>query len=336
MNRRKLIWASLGLCSLAATARFAAGAAAVGGPTQDLQPYRLSGHALGTTVSLLVLHEDAGRAQAALAEALAAIQAVDALMSLYRDDSQIAVLNRTGAIDGPDARVLEVLRYAQDLSARTEGAFDVTVQPLWLAFSQAKARGELPEPDELQAARARIGWQRLSVTDDRVRLDPGMAVTLNGLAQGYAADQALAALRRHGIAHALIDAGEFDALGRRQDGRSWTLGVRHPRDADALAARLVVDGRALATSGDYETVFSADFRHHHIFDPAIGDSPTELASATVLARSALEADGLSTAFMVLGAERSLALAASLAGVDTLLIGKDGRRWQSAGLPVIAA
>jgi thiamine biosynthesis lipoprotein len=330
MNRRNVILASLGVCALAATARLGVGAA------QDLTPHRLSGRALGTTVSLLALHRDAGQARAALAEALAEAQAVDALMSLYRDDSQLAALNLTAALNRPDARVLEVLRYAQDLSALTEGAFDVTVQPLWLAFAEAKKRGGLPTPEALQEARALVDWRRLTVSLDAVRLEqPGMAVTLNGLAQGYAADRALAALRRHGIAHALIDTGEFDTLGRKQHGEPWVLGVRHPRDPNALAARLVMDGRALATSGDYETAFTPDFSRHHIFDPATGESPLALASASVLAPSAMEADGLSTAFMVLGAERSLALAATRADVDALLIGKNGQRWQTPGLPLLA-
>jgi FAD:protein FMN transferase len=334
MNRRKMIWASLGLVSLAATARLAGGAGAL---AQGLKPHQLSGRALGTTVSLLALHVDARTAEAALAEALAEVQAVDALMSLYRDDSQVATLNRVGRVESPDARVVEVLRYAQELSARTDGAFDVTVQPLWAAFTKAKERGGLPTEQELRAARDLVGDRQLVVSGDVLRLrDPAMAVTLNGLAQGYAADRALAALRRHGIAHALIDAGEFDTLGRKVSGDPWVLGVRDPRDAGALAARLAVDGRALATSGDYESFFTPDFRNHHIFDPAVGTSPTQLASVTVLATSALEADGLSTAFMVLGAERSLALAATLPGVDALLISKAGERWQTPGLPVLAA
>jgi FAD:protein FMN transferase len=332
MNRRKLIWASLGLCSLAATARWIA----PGASAEELKPHTLSGRALGTKVSLLALHADADLARTALAEALAEVQAVDKLMSLYRDDSQLSVLNRAGVLDRPDTRVLEVLRYAQDLSARTRGAFDVTVQPLWIAFTQAKEAGGLPMAEALREARALVGWDRLTVSDDTVRLEPGMAVTLNGVAQGYAADRALAALRRHGIAHALIDAGEFDTLGRKQHDEPWVLGVRHPRDADALAARLALDGRALATSGDYETTFTPDFLHHHIFDPATGDSPTTLSSVTVLAPTGLQADGLSTAFMVLGAERSLAFAATLPGVDALLIDKNGQRWQTPGLPALTA
>jgi thiamine biosynthesis lipoprotein len=335
MNRRKMISASLGLGALAATARL--GAFAASDPAQDLKPYKLSGHALGTSVSLLVLHADADRAQAALADALAEVQAVDALMSLYRDDSPLVELNRTGVLTRPDERMLEVLRYSQDLSERTKGAFDITVQPLWDAFTQAKERKGLPAPESLREARALVDWRGLNVSEDAARLRrPGMAVTLNGVAQGYAADRALAAVRRHGVVHALIDAGEFDTLGRKPHGDPWVLGVQHPRDPAAIAARLAMDGRALATSGDYETFFTPDFLHHHIFDPATGDSPLELASTSVLAPNALQADGLSTAFMVLGPERSLALAATLPGVDALLIGKNGQIWRTPGLPALAA
>jgi thiamine biosynthesis lipoprotein len=331
MNRRKFITASLGLGALATAGGFAAA-----GTARGLEPYRLAGRALGTTVSLTVLDADPVRAEAALAEAMAEVQAVDRLMSVYRDDSEIAQLNRAGALPRPDARVLEVLRYCQGLSERTGGAFDVTVQPLWLAYTAAQQQGGLPTPAAIADARARTDWRRLAVSEAEARLPPGMSITLNGVAQGYAADRALAAVRRHGIAHALIDAGEFDTLGRKADGEAWVLGIRHPRDPDALAARLTVDGRALATSGDYETFFTPDYLHHHIFDPATGDSPTQLSSVSVLAPDALQADGLSTAFMVLGPERSLALAATLPGVDALMIGKDGRRWRTPGLPSLDA
>ena len=340
MNRRKMIWSSLGLGALAATAGY--GAVAPGALAQGLKPYALSGRALGASVSLLVLHHDSSVAEAALADALAAVQAVDAVMSLYRDDSQLVELNRAGELARPDWRLRDVLLYSQELADRTNGAFDVTVQPLWDVYTKAKQSGGLPEAAALGEARALVDWRGLLVAEDSVRLRrPGMAVTLNGVAQGYAADRALAAVREHGVEHALIDAGEFDTLGRKPKGETpqgqpWVLGVRHPRDHDVLAARLAVDGRALATSGDYETFFTPDFLHHHIFDPATGDSPTELASTSVLAPNALQADGLSTAFMVLGAERALALAAMLPGVDALLIGKNGQIWRTPDLPELTA
>ncbi len=321
MKRRTLLKAALGA---------AFGSAAAGGTAlwlaqaHGLREFTAADVAFGTTVSLKVLHADEAVARAALRDALAAIRAVDRLMSLYRADSDISRLNRDGRLEHPDPRVLAVLQHAQSLSQATHGAFDVTVQPLWLA---AAAGGDTA------AARRLVDWQQLSVSAARIALhSPGMAVTLNGLAQGYGVDVALSALRRHGISQALLDSGEFAALGQRDDGQPWMLGVRDPRDAQALVQSIAVDGRCMATSGDYETHFSDDFSRHHIVDPATGESPPELASVTVLAPSGLQADGLSTAMMVMGSARALQLAAALPGVDVLCIAKDGRRQQSTGFP----
>lgn len=332
MERRTLLFASLGLATAGTWAGLHAGETVAG---TELRLHQRRGRALGTGVQITVLHADSAFAEAAMDDALAQVLAVDRLMSLYRDDSQVVRLNREGRVDAPDRRLLDVLAQAQQLSRQSDGAFDVTVQPLWQLYSDAKDRGTLPSAPAVAAARARVDWRALDVASDHVALRrPGMAVTLNGLAQGYAVDVALAALRAHGIAHALLDTGEIGTVGDKAGGQPWTLGVKHPRDPQALAARMRMDGRALATSGDYESFFSADFAHHHIFDPATGDSPPELASVSVLASSGLLADGLSTAFMVTGAARALVLVERMPGVDVLLIAKDGRRWQSPGLAAL--
>ncbi len=289
-----------------------------------LREFTAADLAFGTTISLKVLHDDDARARQALQAALAAVRDIDRLMSLYRPDSEIIRLNRDGHLQRPDVRVLAVLQHAQALSQQTRGAFDITVQPLWDA---AAAGGDT------HAELARIGWRKLAIDAEQIAFAaPGMAVTLNGLAQGYGVDVALAALRQHGIAHALLDTGEFATVGRRDDGQPWTLAVRDPRDADAYACVLAADGRCMATSGDYETRFSVDFSKHHIVDPATGDSPGELASVTVLAPTGMQADGLSTAMMVLGLRASVDLAARIPGVDIFCIGKDGARHATPGFP----
>ena len=321
MHRRTFIAATLGGVACTAIA-----------DTADAERLPLhSGAALafGTTVSIAVRHADPEAAQQAIAAALGEARRVDALMSLHQPLSQVFRLNRDKVLHGPDPHLRAVLEYARTLSRLTQGAFDITVQPLWRAFDAA--HGVPPEAERLRAQRL-VGWMQVQAGPERVVLArPGMAITLNGLAQGYATDLALAALRRHGIRHALVDTGEFGAAGRG-DGRPWQIGILDPRHEDALAARLVLDGRCVATSGDYACAFTPDLRHHHIFDPARGDSPAELASVTVLAPTGLEADGLSTAFMVMGARRAHALAAHLPGVDLLTIGKDGARWKSSGFP----
>jgi thiamine biosynthesis lipoprotein len=161
-----------------------------------------------------------------------------------------------------------------------------------------------------------------------------MAITLNGVAQGYAVDLALEALRSRGVQHALLDTGEFGSVGSKPHGQPWVLGVAHPRQHDVMSALLKMDGRKVATSGDYEAFFSPDFVHHHIFDPATGESPLELASVTVVAPTGILADGLSTAFMVMGAAKSLALAARWPDVDVMLIHKNGYIRKSSRFPDI--
>jgi thiamine biosynthesis lipoprotein len=341
MRRRTLLSASLGLGALAGLA----GVASLRNPlsrslrTGDaaLTPYSGSALAFGTTVTIKVLHDDPHAAETAIQAALREVRKIDALMSLYQERSQVFQLNRDGVVDAPDRHLLYVLAFAQQLSMLTAGAFDITVQPLWRAFSVESARDALPAPDEIAAAKSLVDWQRLAVHQQQVRLQTaGMAITLNGIAQGYAVDLALEALRSRGVRHALLDTGEFGSIGNKTHGQPWVLGIGHPRQHDAISATVKMDGRKVATSGDYATFFSSDFVHHHIFDPARGDSPPELASVTVVAPTGILADGLSTAFMVMGANKALALAAQLQDVDVMLIDKNGALRKTAHFPELRA
>jgi FAD:protein FMN transferase len=341
MKRRTFISAALGLGAAGLGMTLAPRHARTGEITRvtgGAHPRSYAGAALafGTTISIEVVHSDQRQAELAIEDALAAAKKIDRLMTLHRPDSQVALLNRHGFLDRPDPHLQTVLASGAKLSRLTNGAFDVTVQPLWLAYSAAAARAALPSAGERDAAMGLVGWRQLACDERRVALlRPGMAITLNGIAQGYGLDLARAALQARGIRHALLDTGEFAASGRNGLHQPWTVGIRAPRDPRAVAGVLAMDGRCVATSGDYESAFTPDFMHHHILDPASGDSPTELASVTVVAPTGLEADGWSTALMVLGAEKARALAPTLDKVDVLLIGKDGRQWRSARLPLRA-
>ena len=163
----------------------------------------------------------------------------------------------------------------------------------------------------------------MEVDDRRIRLAPGQAVTLNGIAQGFAADRVRDILRAHGVRHALADTGELGGFGR-----PWRVGIQHPRVKDAYLALASLEDRFMATSGDYETP-------GHIKDPATGRVPDALESVTIVARTGLEADALSTAIFVLGPEKGLALAAATEGVDALLALQDGTTLRTPHFPVIA-
>lgn len=321
MKRRTFIGAALGAIGVSSAAAWQAGGRLHSGVAL----------AFGTTINIAVVHADANVARQAIAAGLAAALRIERLMSIYHPHSQVFKLNQHGVLGRPAPHLLAVLAQAAELSQLTGGAFDITVQPLWRAYSAAAASHMLPTARELAHARSLVDWRDVVISEDGVQLRrPGMQITLNGLAQGYAADVALAAVQRHGIRHALLDTGEFAGRGRKRPQQPWVLGVRDPRDAEALAATLYVSGCGVATSGDYETTFTPDYRHHHIFDPQLGDSPEELASVTVMAPSSMLADGLSTAFMVMGREKSAALAAMLPAVDLLTVDKRGAEWSSPG------
>lgn len=276
--------------------------------------------ALGASVMMTALHADESAADAALDAAFAELERIEDVMSLYRPESQISRLNRDGVLEKPDASLIEVLRHAADVSEKSGGAFDVSVQPLWAL------KGMKPDAATL----ALVDWRKIEFDEKCIKLAPGMAITLNGIAQGFAADAAMRVMRAHGIEHALIDAGEFSAHGLNPENAPWRIGIQHPRRRDAFAALTQLENRCLATSGDYETTFSDDFSHHHILDPHTGVSPSGLASVSVLAPTAIMADALSTTLFVLGAQRGIDFLRGLPGTDALLILKDGSHATTAG------
>ncbi|MCZ7646839.1 MAG: FAD:protein FMN transferase [Planctomycetota bacterium] len=289
--------------------------------------------ALGCEVSMLALHRRAGAAAAALDAAFDELERVERVMSIYRPESQLSRLNRTGALDTPHPYLVQVLEAAQATSQRSAGAFDVTVQPLWAVYARAGARGEQPSEREVAEARRKVDWRKLEVSASRVRLaEPGMAVTLNGIAQGFAADRALEALRRAGVEGALVNTGELGTLGRKAGGEAWTVGIQHPRQADAYVELARLEGRCLATSGDYATTFSPDRANNHIFDPSTGRSPEGFSSVSVVADLGLTADALSTALFVLPLDRGAELLKAHPGVEAFFVKKDGTALGTRGFP----
>lgn len=339
MKRRSLLQASLGLGmlgALGADGRFGINTASAQRPAiaGELQWRERPLLGLGTTLSLRVAHRDPAQAERALDAAVATIRHVEAQMSLFDPDSALSRLNRDGVLHQPHPDLFKILRLAQHVSARSHGSFDVTVQPLWQVFEAAQRTQGLPASATVLQARARVGWQALEIAPRRIRFKkPGMALTLNGIAQGYAADLVRAQLRANGIEHALINTGEWASLGQPDVRHGWTLGIANPRDESVLISSLLMDGRSIATSADNQAIFSDDCRNHHIFDPHTGYSPPELASVTVAAASCAMADALTKVMFVAGMQRGLILARQW-HADVLLVDKTGQWRTTAGLKLI--
>ena len=340
MKRRNFLRVSLGAgaAGLAASGWLGAGAApadaARGADALQWRDRALLG--FGTVLSLRVAHANSHLAERALDAAVETIRHVEAQMSLFNTGSALSRLNREGVLLRPHPNLVRILQLAQSVSVRSQGAFDVTVQPLWVAFEQAAGRQALPSPEAVKTARAAVGWQHLTVANDAIRLGrPGMGVTLNGIAQGFAADLVRTRLQALGVKHALVNAGEWTALGQPGNERPWLLGLQDPRDAQAMIARLTLDSRSIAVSADNECSFSADRTHHHIFNPRTGYSPEELSCVAVAAPSCALADALTKVMFVAGREGALRLAREW-NVDVLVVDKQGKWQATAGLQLHAA
>jgi thiamine biosynthesis lipoprotein len=286
---------------------------------------------MGTTVTMTVLDPDREHGLEAIEAAFDEMVRVDRLMSTHRPESEVSRLNREGRIAaGPELRF--VLERARTISEATSGAFDVTISPLLELFARSfRERGGPPLETEIESDLRLVDYRLIVTVRDSVILPAGMAISLGGIAKGYAVDLALAALAREGIKHALVNAGgDLGALGDRA-GVPWRIAVQDPRDSGSIVATISLMEQTVATSGDYERAFDPEREWHHIIDPRTGLSATDLISVTVTAASALDADALATAVFVLGAGEGLELVEGLDGVEAILVTAGGTLLASTGM-----
>lgn len=258
---------------------------------------RFQGTAMGAAASLMLAHPEADRIAARV---WAEIERLEDVFSLFRFDSALSRLNAAGVLDAPPFELLECLSLAGAVHAATGGAFDPTVQPLWAEYARAATEGREPEPG---AALGLVGWAGVVTAPGRVALDrPGMALTLNGIAQGFVADRVAALLEAEGLTNVMIDTGELRAMGRDPRGRDWSVQIE-----DGIAVPL--RDRALATSASMGTVIDPAMRIGHILDPRTGlPAAGSWRQVSVTAPSAALADACSTAFCLMDRE---AIAAAL-------------------------
>lgn len=279
-------------------------AAALAAPASATAPVRWQGQALGASASL-TLHAPAPLASRAIAMVQRTLVHAESLYSLYREDSALARLNRTGILRDPHPEFLSLLRLADRVHHATGGAFDPTVQPLW----QALATG-----GNTEAARDLIGWDRLIADPDQVQLAPGQALTLNGIAQGVITDQVARKLRAIGLRQVLVDIGEFAAIGG-----PWPLGVADP--LHGVIDHIQLTDRAVATSSAEATRVGDQ---SHILDPT-GQMVPQWSTVSVTAKSATLADAASTAFMLMSAPRIRAAQSKLGeGIVATLVDEEGQ------------
>lgn len=273
---------------------------------------------MGTVINLTIVTADPQQGQAAIEATFAEMERLIGYFDHRQPAGLAAQLNQRGLLSDAPPELVEIIEQSIYFGHLTGGAFDISVKPL------------------LDGRPAPTGYRKIRLAGSRISFEqPGMAITLDGIAKGRVIDGATTTLRANGFDSVLVEAGgDLVGAGRRADGQPWRVGVANPRTgngSDILAVLPIIE-RAAATSGDYMNYFTSDFSRHHIIDPRTGVSPTELASVTVLAPTAIQADALSTAVMVLGRVDGLALLAQLPAVEGLVVTKAMHVHRTAGFP----
>lgn len=261
---------------------------------------RWTGVALGAAAELVIRHPDRRHAAALVDAAVAEIRRLERVFSLFDQKSALVRLNHAGRLEAPPFELVDLLAQARSIHAATGGGFDPTIQPLWRLHAAAAAAGHEVEAGALAAAHTLIGLDQVSADGDAVSFArPGMALTLNGIAQGYITDRIADLLRAGGLDHVLVDLGEIRAAGESTPGRPWRIGLGEGGDAAPETVLSLADG-AIATSRPLGTTLDAAGTVGHIIDPRTGRPATgHWRRVTVRHRRATIADGLSTAGVLL-------------------------------------
>jgi len=284
---------------------------------------------MGTRFEIVLYAPDEAKANKAAKAAFERIAELDGIMSDYRPASELMQLCKKAG--GEPVKVSNDLFYvlskAQQVAERSDGAFDVTVGPVVRIWRVARKTRQLPAPDKLKAALDLVCYQNVNLDpkEQTVQLlKPGMQLDLGGIAKGYAADEALKVLEKHGVKSALVAAGGDIAVSAAPpDTKGWTVGIAPLENPENKPKKyLLLENMAVSTSGDAEQyVEIAGKRYSHIVDPKTGLGLVGRQSVTVVARRGIDSDSLTKVVSIWGPKRGLEFIEKKPGVSAYVVRK---------------
>lgn len=302
-----------------------------------LVPFSETRSIMGTTVTIEVLDTNETHARESVDRAFNEIYHVDELMSSYKSDSQLSILNRQGHLDDADPDFIYVLERSKYYSGISDGAFDVTIKPILDLWSSKYSPGGTympPTTDEINKTLQLVDYSGITIEEGikgSISLRSNMSVILGGIAKGYSVDRAIESLKLDDITNGFVNAGgDGRFIGLNDKSTPWNIGLQNPDKSEEAVTRMAISNMAVATSGNYERYFSDTAKVSHISDPRTGYSAQELISVTVIANTAMDADALATAVFVLGEDEGIEMIEGLDGVECLIITDDKRIIRSSG------
>jgi len=269
------------------------------------------GVSLGSVATIRLYHPDREEGQRLINRVVAEARRLETIFTLYEKNSVLCDLNRRGVLVAPPPELVDILQQCDRAWHVTEGVFDPTVQPLWTCYYEhfAEAGETSPPPAEVLArSLQRVGWPKVKVSRDKIVFETsGMALTLNGIAQGYITDRVVALLREAGLESCLVDMGEIRAIGTHADGKLWNAVLQGPIDTGKQPMTIDLVNKAVATSAASGFQFDKSGRSNHIFNPVTGRCADPARALSVVTDTAAFADALSTACALMDNEQIVKL-----------------------------
>jgi thiamine biosynthesis lipoprotein len=310
----------------------------VGAPTgQESAVVTRAQMQMGTLVKITVVARSEAVAQAAATAGFTEIRRLEELLSTWIPTSELSRVNASAGVMPVHVspETLTVVQRAVQVADMTDGGFNIAIGPAVDAWRVTEGQ-RIPTESELDALRPLVDLQavHVDVREQTIYLGKaGMRIDVGGIGKGYAADQAVDALRRAGaIAGVVALSGDIKTFGRLPGGKMFPVGIQHPRKDGSVLAWIDLQDEAISTAGDYERFFEREgVRYHHILDPRTLQPARSCQSVTVIAREGVWADGLDTGIFVMGPERGMELVERLPDVEAIIVDKDGRLLVSSGL-----
>ena len=290
--------------------------------------------AMGTFVSMTLIHSSRDRAEEAMDLAFDEIYRLTGLMNRFDEATAVAQLNSEGFLKDVPPEVIAVVTSALDYCRLSRGTFDISVKPVVDLLKEKFAAKEKWPPAETQLREVLdlVGSDKIELRGRTLRFKKaGMGITLDGIAKGYIVDRASQLLASHQIKNHLINAGgDIRTMGSRRDTKPWTVAIQDPHKKRKYPDIIHMTDGAIATSGNYEIYFDREKMFHHIVDPGKGLSPGLNASVSVLSDTTMDADALSTSVFVMNPLQGTRFIDSLPVRECLIIIKGGEEFKSLG------
>lgn len=271
-------------------------------------------------------------------EVFAEMNRLENIFSRHEEGSDLNRINEAAGKDWVEVEpeVITVLDKALEIADLTDGAFDPTVGPLLNLWGFGRDELRLPEQEEIEEILSLVDHRKIEIDRENSRVflsEPGMELDLGGIAKGYIVDQGQEVALEHDLIASFVNAGgDINIRGTKPSGEGWRIGIQDPDQAAELFAVVTMEKGSIATSGDYQRYFEEDGRrYHHLLDPSDGYPAEGLSSVTIIADSAMEADVLSTAIFILGAERGRELIEEMPGIEGVIIDEARKVYLSSGI-----